>query len=73
MSRNLRGKGKTKIPDFKVGNSKITTNNEKAEILASTFIQANSLTYHYNHPSDQHITSIVNNFKREPRTVDRNY
>lgn len=44
VSRSLRGTGKNKIPNINIGNTKVTSDIEKTDILANAFSQANKLT-----------------------------
>lgn len=65
ISRSLRGKNKNQIPYLNNGNTRITSDSQKAEILAKSFEQANNLTTNYKHSNDTSVNAIVKNFKKE--------
>ena len=60
LYRSLWGKGKNQIYYINFRNTKITSNKEKAEILANIFVQANNLTSNYIHLIDKSINDKVN-------------
>lgn len=63
ISRSLRGVSKNQIPFINYGNTKLTSDTDKAEALANTFAQSNNLTSHYKHSIDKHITKTISDFK----------
>lgn len=66
VSRSLRGKRKMQLPPLEVGNDKLVSDEEKAEILANTFLNSHILTQNYKHPSEHNILRTVENFNSNP-------
>lgn len=70
ISKKLRGKSNKTIPNFIIGNASISSDENKAQILADTFAASNGLTSNYKHSFDKVVNSVVNRFKNEGRNSE---
>lgn len=69
ISRSLRRKNKQNIPYLTDGINKLLTDDEKSELLASTFAKAHSLTFNYTHSVDNIVNSTAQKLKLENPTT----